>query len=447
MGTAATTTTTADHSDQAKKKESSPKAAASSSNENRGVYRKTFTRDEMLKIQNQWESKDHKTMMGLNDDSFYIDEGRAGAGRGLIAGVGRWWSKQRQQVQQDELRKRVEEQRLILEQEALRLRNEAYIAELFKSAPEASSVLGDDCTDAAPQHYRRSLNAHNNNNNINHPNHHNSMILSSVATNIDISKPTTTASGIGMTVQFSLPSSTASSSDSSSPGDAAPLEDMVTRVTVEEEPPSDHPFCPYILSPDTMKTIACRALPSSLLFSRWNRLYSLARDGDSFETMLRLVKGADKSLLVIRTTGGEVFGAFADSEWTAQHSSHQGRKFFGGGLSRLFKIVDTHDNTANTNHNNTNDETTTATTSREEVRIYKWTGANRLFQICDSEKKMLAMGGGGIDGAFGLCVQDDFRRGSSGRCETYANEPLSDAHEGSFDILDVEVWGFIAGCF
>jgi hypothetical protein len=37
---------------------------------------------------------------------------------------------------------------------------------------------------------------------------------------------------------------------------------------------------------------------------------------------------------------------------------------------------------------------------------------------------MIAFGGGGDEGDFGLCVEDDFRRGSTGRCETFGNEPL-----------------------
>lgn len=375
---------------------------------NKGIYRQTFTRDEMLKIQRQWDDNDHKAMMEV--DGYYPEE-EVTDDTGIIALVGRWWSKQRQQVQQDHLRKRVEEQKIVLEQEALRLRNEEYITKLFNSS--AGSVGADGAeTESAPQHYRQALDQTTTSS---------QPVLAppKVTGNLDISDPIPTKSGIGMQVQFNIPNTSEDNPQTEG------LEEMLTTVTIEEEPPSEYPFCAHILSPETMKTLACQALPASLLFNRWNRLYSLARDGDSFDTMLRLVKGSEKTLLVIRTTTGEVFGSFADSEWRAQHSAHQARSFYGGGQSRLFKILKTNN----------------------DVKIYKWTGANRFFQICDYEKKMLAMGGGGTDGAFGLCVQDDFKRGSTGRCETYGNDPLSDENRGSFDILDLEVWGFISGFF
>mmetsp|Transcript_713 Transcript_713/g.949 ORF Transcript_713/g.949 Transcript_713/m.949 type:complete len:92 (-) Transcript_713:35-310(-) len=75
-----------------------------------------------------------------------------------------------------------------------------------------------------------------------------------------------------------------------------------------------------------------------------------------------------------------------------------------------------------------------------EVVIYKWSGANRYIQLCDAYKRTVAFGGGGDDGDFGLCIEDDFRRGTTGHCSTFENDALCE--EGYFDVVDLEVWGF-----
>ena len=66
--------------------------------------------------------------------------------------------------------------------------------------------------------------------------------------------------------------------------------------------------------------IESEALPQSLNYCKWKRLYSLARDGDSFEQFLCLVKGHDRTVLVVRTTHGKLFGGYADTRWEAKHS-------------------------------------------------------------------------------------------------------------------------------
>jgi hypothetical protein len=58
---------------------------------------------------------------------------------------------------------------------------------------------------------------------------------------------------------------------------------------------------------------------------------------------------------------------------------------------------------------------------------------------------MFAFGGGGDDGAFGLAVEEDFQRGSTGHCDTFDNEPLCD--EENFKIVDLEIWEFLTGVF
>ena len=170
------------------------------------------------------------------------------------------------------------------------------------------------------------------------------------------------------------------------------------------------------------------ALPQSLNYCKWKRLYSLARDGDSFEQFLRLVKGHDRTVLVVRTTHGRLFGGYADTRWEAKHSRRSANDFYGSAQACLFRF----------DLSGASDATTEDNIS---VSVYRWSGINRYIQLCDSTKRALAFGGGGDDGYFGLCIEDDFKRGTTGCCSTFENEALCE--DGYFEIEDLEVWGFI----
>lgn len=192
---------------------------------------------------------------------------------------------------------------------------------------------------------------------------------------------------------------------------------FIPPVRVEPEP--DLISNPYILSESQMQQIAVHVLPRSIAYCRWKRQYSLARDGDDFDVCLRHIKDDSKTLLVVRTTKGDVFGGYADATW--EPHGHGGGNFFGGSTACLFRVVDGN------------------------IKEYKWTGANHYVQLCDTSHQRIAFGGGGEDGAFGLCLQEDFQVGSTGHCATFDNEPL--CADGNFHIVDLEVFGFLVGQF
>jgi hypothetical protein len=188
---------------------------------------------------------------------------------------------------------------------------------------------------------------------------------------------------------------------------------------------------PYILSNAQMKNIAMMALPPALLyFSKWKRLYSLERDGDSFMgSFLKKVEGQAKTLLIIETTKGYKFGGYAECAWESQGGGIGG-VFYGTSQSCLFSFR--------------NKEPTLQDGSDEELLVYKWTGANRYIQLIDVHARLIAFGGGGREAEFGLCIQDEFRKGSTGRCATFGNDPLCE--DTQFDIMNLEFWGFSGAC-
>jgi hypothetical protein len=199
---------------------------------------------------------------------------------------------------------------------------------------------------------------------------------------------------------------------------------------------------PRLLTPHMMRQIIAKGLPSILETKHWKRLYCVRRDGDSFLTFVNNVAKHKFTLLAVQTMDDDIFGAFVDTEWEKGHGfgSEGHQKFYGTGQSFLFKVdkakkgsSSSKDYNKNNNDNNLNQP--------PNVTVYKWTGRNDYNQLCSVDSAMLALGGGGSSAEFGLCIQDSFSRGSSGRCDTFDNPPL--ASREVFDILRFEVYGFV----
>ena len=194
------------------------------------------------------------------------------------------------------------------------------------------------------------------------------------------------------------------------------MDDMdldVPEVHVKPEPLSDLQSCPRLLTPEMMKQLLKEALPVSLSTARWDRIHALGRDGDAFCTMIQHCRNYKDTIVVVQNSQGHLLGGYASSPWAPQ-----GKTFYGTGVSFLF-----------CSHLQNSED--------EPLSIFKWTGRNTYCQVCDADSGILAMGG---EGAFGLFIGDNFSRGSTGYCSTYANPPLVPG--GQFDVVGFEVYGF-----
>uniref|UniRef100_A0A7S3P0I1 Oxidation resistance protein 1 n=1 Tax=Amphora coffeiformis TaxID=265554 RepID=A0A7S3P0I1_9STRA len=231
----------------------------------------------------------------------------------------------------------------------------------------------------------------------------------------DISGPqaTVSQSGAGYSVELAV-----SDNEEEEEEDAS----WIPPVRLEEEESSEEGLAPCLLNAGQRQQVAQHVLPTGIAYAKWKRVYSLARDGDSFDSCLRLVKDYNQTLMIIRTSKNEIFGGFADAAWEQPHLV--GAQFYGGPGSCLFKVPDP---------------------TLSKIKAYGWTGANRYIQLTDTHRKLMAFGGGGKEGSFGLCVESDFQRGSTGHCETFGNDPL--CNEENFTIVDVEIFGFLLGQF
>ncbi|ETI52532.1 hypothetical protein, variant 1 [Phytophthora nicotianae P1569] len=154
------------------------------------------------------------------------------------------------------------------------------------------------------------------------------------------------------------------------------------------------------------------ALPITSQLCRWYRIYSVEANGSSLETLLILAKKQSPTLLVVKDAGGNVFGGFASDEW--HHAFH----YYGTGESFLFSFANP--------------------SAAGGFVKYQWSRKNSYFMLCSDES--LIMGGGGN---FGLFLDSDLSRGTSGACETFNSPPLTTSQE--FSCVQVELWGFTTG--
>jgi TLD len=213
-----------------------------------------------------------------------------------------------------------------------------------------------------------------------------------------------------------------------------PQEDsnFIPSVRVDRDDPQPETF---VLDQQKMNQIARFVLPRTIASCRWRRVYSLARDGDAFEACLSLVRREQRSLMVIRTDDNQVFGGYADSPWRPYNGN-----YYGSAQACLWTFAKKTEE-----KNTTIDSPKIESSDQHQLRVFKWTGINRYIQLCDITHRILAFGGGGDSGCFGLCVEKEFQKGSTGPCATFGNEPLCDME--LFQIADLEIWGFATGQF
>jgi hypothetical protein len=190
-----------------------------------------------------------------------------------------------------------------------------------------------------------------------------------------------------------------------------------------EDNPEDLISSPRIMTESMFQQISDEALPHNLRMYEWERVFCISRDGDAFFTMLEMCNTFKHTLIVIKTTTGNILGGFASETWKDQDGYDYRNSFYGTGICFLFS-----DFPSNSDPD-------------KKLSFYPWTGVNNYCQICDVDRGKIAMGGG--EGDFGLIIDDAFQRGSTGRCSTFNNPTLVPSIGGSFDILEFEVYGLL----
>jgi hypothetical protein len=194
-------------------------------------------------------------------------------------------------------------------------------------------------------------------------------------------------------------------------------------VDIEPESASDLRTCPRLLT-DSMIQQLHDSLPDALQMNKWERCFSIGRDGDSFLTFTNFCAAYQHTLIVIKTVSGHLLGGFATESWGGHRKKHS---YYGTGQSFVFcdhpAVLPGYDADLDPS---------------KELSLYSWSGDNNYCQICNVGEQKLAMGG---VGDFGLIIQENFNRGQTGRCRTYNNPPLTPDLAGLFEIESFEVYG------
>ena len=216
---------------------------------------------------------------------------------------------------------------------------------------------------------------------------------------------------------------------------------MLETVQIVHESMTQINTCPPILSDQSIQHLQT-FLPFSIRDYIWERRFVIGLHGDSFCTLLQKCEGYKNSIVVIRTTSGQILGGYASEEWrvcsTAGRSSFgndgvtnyknkyrsTGQSYYGTGQSFIFGST--------TTKGGENDSETT-------ICVYPWTGHNDYCQICDVDRSIICMGG---VGEFGWIVSDNFTVGRTGPCATYNNPPLIE--DTTFRIADFEIYSLIS---
>lgn len=160
-----------------------------------------------------------------------------------------------------------------------------------------------------------------------------------------------------------------------------------------------------IISP-TMAEDLITALPLSTRFCPWYLAYRINTHGVSLQTFYRQLADQGPSIVLIRDSNNNIFGAFATHSWEPCG------RYFGSGECFVFRF------------------------NERELEVFPWGSAsNEFFQFADDTR--FAMGGGGRNA---LVIESNFLRGLTQPCATFSNPKLTTDED--FVVRDLEVWCF-----
>ncbi|RWS13268.1 TBC1 domain family member 24-like protein [Dinothrombium tinctorium] len=167
-------------------------------------------------------------------------------------------------------------------------------------------------------------------------------------------------------------------------------------------------------------------LPEKVIVNEPKIIFCSNEDGNSLNTFFLKTANYEPTILLVKTETKEIFGAYCSSSWSQRlESDEKGATnyYFGTGETFLFTL-------------------------KPKEAYYPWVGgqeyghdtsnvphSSQLFMAASS--KMISVGAGN---GIGLWLDENLTNGTSTRCDTFDNKPLSSSE--SFTISVVEVIGF-----
>ncbi|KHJ98889.1 hypothetical protein OESDEN_01128 [Oesophagostomum dentatum] len=185
------------------------------------------------------------------------------------------------------------------------------------------------------------------------------------------------------------------------------------------------PFSSAIVDQDAAAEIMS-ALPPRLQLATPQLLFRLSTDGASFTHLWSKIDQAEQTLLLIKTTTGEKFGAYCSSSWAERNDRRERSKskYFGTGESFVWVLEE----------------------ELELPIIYGWVGNNnehpdacpQMFMAAGD--KSLVIGSGDGDA---IRISEELTHGMSSACRTFGSPALVQSR--SFDIHELEVFDVLTG--
>ena len=155
--------------------------------------------------------------------------------------------------------------------------------------------------------------------------------------------------------------------------------------------------------------------------------FTTDEDGCSLRTFFAKTESLEPTVLLVKTTAGEVFGAYCSESWSNRLGRDSGH-WFGTGETFLFslkpKVVKYAWN-----------DVASSPTEEGQVKSRKLNRAihsSQLFMTATANHIIVGSGNGS-----GIWLDEDLTRGKSEKCDTFNNEPLSASGDFTCTVLEV----------
>jgi len=203
-----------------------------------------------------------------------------------------------------------------------------------------------------------------------------------------------------------------------------------------DDPRQDVVACNFTSALPTAAALQIREqLPAHLRFLDWQLVYSPNVHGTSLRTFYRAQSGPN--IIVVRDTGGAVFGGFAMESWRQQDCAYGSAESFVFAVRRFRAPADGADvlpsaeATPGSEFPEAADVEAQMPPEELSVDFHRAvTTRGRIVQW--SDEKQLGLG-------HAIVVQDDFLRGSSCSCDSFGSPPMA-ATGSDFVVRDFECW-------
>jgi hypothetical protein len=176
-----------------------------------------------------------------------------------------------------------------------------------------------------------------------------------------------------------------------------------------------------------MAAVISEQLPSVQKLSDWKFSFAPRQHGVSYSTFYKKLKDNGPSVMLIKTTTDDLFGAFCSHGW------HISGAFYGNGETFVFSF------------GKVKDASEIDTKDKILKKFECWRSTDKTSAFMFSDKDTIAIGGGGKSGgSAAILIDGSFNKVSSAPTATFGNKkPIVDSGNTNYGtIRDLEVWTF-----